>query len=173
MDEYLARYMSWSDIRAHAKKIPELYADADRVQELRRPRETPEHQQINKLKADRDAMKSLQAAARALARKGPVESSISSVPTPAASTSGLKPVRNGLKKEDQDDMVFENAVLFMCDALFTWLFADAVKAGHSELVILVLKMWTFAYRGSGRSKYAHELLHLFHNFVNVWSEDLR
>ena len=70
-------------------------------------------------------------------------------------------------------MVFENAVLFLRDALLTRLFADAVKAGDSGLVILVLKLWTFAYRGSGRSKYAHEMLHLFHNLMNVWSKGLR
>ena len=70
-------------------------------------------------------------------------------------------------------MVFENAVLFLRDALLTRLFADAVKAGDSGLVILVLKLWTFAYRGSGRSKYAHEMLHLFHNLINVWSKGLR
>jgi hypothetical protein len=90
--------------------------------------------------------------------------------SPAPTTS---PIQNGLKEEDQGDMVFENAVLFLRDALLTRLFADAVKAGDSGLVIIVLKMWTFAYRGSGRSKYAHEMLHLFHNLVNVWSKGLR
>ncbi|KAG6854111.1 hypothetical protein C0991_010275 [Blastosporella zonata] len=37
------------------------------------------------------------------------------------------------------DMVFENACLFLRDALLSRLFADAVKAGDSSLVILVLK----------------------------------
>ena len=69
-------------------------------------------------------------------------------------------------------MVFENAVLFLCDALLTHLFADTVKAGNSGLVILVLKMWTFAYHGSGQSKYTHEMLHLFHNLMNIWSKGL-
>ncbi|KIM45742.1 hypothetical protein M413DRAFT_24874 [Hebeloma cylindrosporum] len=173
VEEYLAKYRSWSDVQTHAKMILELYADAGRVQELRQPRETAEHQRIAKIKAEQDATKSLQAAARALARKGPVNPSISPVPAAAASVSSSKLAQSGLKKEDQGDMVFENAVLFMRDALFTRLFADAVKAGDSGLVILMLKMWTFSYRGSGRSKYAHELLHLFHNLVNVWSEDLR
>lgn len=71
------------------------------------------------------------------------------------------------------DMVFENACLFLRDALLTRLFSDAIKAGDSGLVIIVLKMWAFAYRGNGRSKYAHEMLHLLHNLVNVWSTELR
>lgn len=71
------------------------------------------------------------------------------------------------------DMVFENACLFWRDALLTRLFSDAIKSGDSGLVIVILKMWAFAYRGNGRSKYAHEMLHLLHNLVNVWSAELR
>jgi len=63
--------------------------------------------------------------------------------------------------------------LFLWDALLTRLFADAIKAGDSGLVVVVLKMWAFSYRGSGRTKYAHKMLHLLHNLVNVYSENLR
>jgi hypothetical protein len=73
----------------------------------------------------------------------------------------------------QGDMVFENASLFLRDALLTRLFSDSVKAGDSGLVILVIKLWAFGYRGNGRSKYAHEMLHLLHNLINVWSKELR
>jgi hypothetical protein len=73
----------------------------------------------------------------------------------------------------QGDMVFENASLFLHDALLTRLFSDSVKAGDSGLVILVLKLWAFGYRGNGRSKYAHEMLHLLHNLINVWSKELQ
>ncbi|KAG6913759.1 hypothetical protein DXG01_004464 [Tephrocybe rancida] len=55
----------------------------------------------------------------------------------------------------------------------TWLFVDAIKVGDSGMVILVLKVWVLAYRGNGRSKYAHEMLHLIHNLECVWSKELR
>lgn len=175
IEEYLKQYTSWTDLQEHAKKILERYTDADRVQELRQPREKAEHQRLAKLKAEQEATKSVGAAARALARKGPSVSPL--VPTAGKSTPApepsVTPIQYSLKEEDQGDMVFENAVLFLRDALLTRLFADAVKAGDSGLVILVLKLWTFAYRGSGRSKYAHEMLHLFHNLMNVWSKGLR
>jgi hypothetical protein len=78
-----------------------------------------------------------------------------------------------LPTELQGDMVFENGCLFLRDALLTRLFADAIKSGDSGVVILVLKHWVFSYLGNGRTKYAHEMLHLFHNLVNVWTKDIR
>ncbi|KAJ7101667.1 hypothetical protein C8R44DRAFT_747125 [Mycena epipterygia] len=67
---------------------------------------------------------------------------------------------NNSKKPDgtlphvkKGDMVFENAILFFRDALLTREFTDAVKAGDSGRVVLILRMWVFSYRGSGRSKY--------------------
>lgn len=172
IEEYLTRYTSWSDLQSHAKRILQCYADADRVQELRQPRERAEHQRLAKLKAEQEATKSQIAAARKRQTQPPPSLPTVQVAT-TAPASAPTPVQNGLKEEDKGDMVFENAVLFLRDALLTRLFADAVKAGDSGLIILVLKMWTFAYRGSGRSKYAHEMLHLFHNLVNVWSKGLR
>ncbi|KAJ7826515.1 hypothetical protein B0H13DRAFT_2241113 [Mycena leptocephala] len=71
------------------------------------------------------------------------------------------------------DMVFENAVLFVRDALLTREFADAIKAGDSGRIVLILKLFAFTYRGNGRTKYAHEMLHVLHNIVNVWSDGLR
>ena len=73
----------------------------------------------------------------------------------------------------QGDMVFENGCLFLRDALLTRLFADAIKLGDSEVIILVLKCWVFSYQGNGHVKYAHEMLHLFHNLVNVWMKELQ
>jgi len=70
-------------------------------------------------------------------------------------------------------MVFENAVMFMRDALMSREFTDAVKAGDSGRVFLVLKAWALAFRGNGRTKYAYEMLHLIHNATNVWSSELR
>ncbi|KAJ7863876.1 hypothetical protein B0H13DRAFT_2069951, partial [Mycena leptocephala] len=71
------------------------------------------------------------------------------------------------------DMVFENAILFMRDALLTREFTDAIKAGDSGRVVNILRLWAFSYRGSGRSKYAHEMLHLLHNLICVWTKELR
>ena len=71
------------------------------------------------------------------------------------------------------DMVFENAVLFLRDTLLSREFTDAVKAGDSGRVVLVLKVWAFSFRGNGRTKYAHEMLHLIHNVEHVWPKKTR
>ncbi|KAH9887686.1 hypothetical protein C8Q73DRAFT_748529 [Cubamyces lactineus] len=71
------------------------------------------------------------------------------------------------------DTVFENAVLFMRDALVLREFTDAVKIGDSGRVVNVLKLWTLSFRGSGRLKYAYEMLHLIHNLTHVWPAPLR
>ncbi|KAH9172322.1 hypothetical protein EDB89DRAFT_2114193 [Lactarius sanguifluus] len=68
------------------------------------------------------------------------------------------------------DMVFENAVLLLCDGLILREFSDAIKSGDSGHVLLVLKLWAFSFRGSGRSKYTYEVLHLLHNITHVWPE---
>ena len=49
-------------------------------------------------------------------------------------------------------MVFENAVLFLRDALISREFSDAVKVGDSGRVVLVLKTWALSFRGN-----CHEL----------------
>lgn len=79
---------------------------------------------------------------------------------------GEPPLRDG-------DMVFENAILFLRDALLSREFSDAVKIGDSGRVVLVLKTWALSFRGSGRSKYAHEMLHLIHNITCVWPKAIR
>ena len=66
------------------------------------------------------------------------------------------------------DMIFENAVLFLRDGLLLREFLDAIKTGNSGRVLLVLRFWAFGFRGSGRAKYAHEVLHLIHNITHVW-----
>ncbi|KAF9042690.1 hypothetical protein BDP27DRAFT_1374297, partial [Rhodocollybia butyracea] len=70
--------------------------------------------------------------------------------------------------ESAGDMVFENGVLFLRDALISREMADAVRAGDSGRVLLVLKVWALSFRGNGRSKYAYEMLHLIHNIEKVW-----
>ena len=79
------------------------------------------------------------------------------------------------RKEDgplHGDMVFENAILFMRDMLVTREFDDAVKCGDSGRVVTVLKVWALFFRGCGRTKYAHEMLHLIHNISKVWPKPI-
>lgn len=73
----------------------------------------------------------------------------------------------------QGDMVFENAILFMRDALLLREFTDAIKAGDSGRILHVLESWVHAYRAQGRTKYAHETLHLLHNLKHVWPKEVR
>ncbi|KAJ3492391.1 hypothetical protein NLI96_g67 [Meripilus lineatus] len=79
----------------------------------------------------------------------------------------------GSENITQGDMVFENAVLFLRDALLLREFAYAIKAGDSGRVILCLRVLALSYRGSGRTKYAYETLVLLHNYTHVWSPRLR
>ncbi|KAJ7654569.1 hypothetical protein DFH06DRAFT_1133343 [Mycena polygramma] len=73
----------------------------------------------------------------------------------------------------QGDMVYENTVLFLRDALLTREFSDAIKDEDSGRILIILRMWAFCYRGNGRTKYAHEMLHLLHNLICVWTKELR
>lgn len=71
------------------------------------------------------------------------------------------------------DVVFENAVLFMRDALLVREFTDAIKAGDSGRILICLKIFAMAYRGCGKTKYAYEMLHVIHKFKHVWPKPLR
>ena len=66
-----------------------------------------------------------------------------------------------------------DALLFLRDALILREFTDAIKAGDSGRVILALRVFALAYRGSGRTKYAYEALVLIHNLTHVWPPCLR
>lgn len=65
------------------------------------------------------------------------------------------------------DIVFENALIFLRDALVLREFTDAIKIGDSGRVLTALKQLAFIYRGYGRNKYAQEVLYLVHNFTHV------
>ncbi|KAJ7813694.1 hypothetical protein B0H14DRAFT_2852382 [Mycena olivaceomarginata] len=93
----------------------------------------------------------------------------------AAKKSGTagEPSTSNLLHIGKGDMVLENGILFLRDALLTREFADAIKAGDSGRVLVILRMWAFCYRGNGRTKYAHEMLHLLHNLICVWTKELR
>ncbi|KAI5891066.1 uncharacterized protein SCHCODRAFT_02734706, partial [Schizophyllum commune H4-8] len=75
--------------------------------------------------------------------------------------------------KDHGDMVYENAILFIRDALLLREFNDAIKAGDSGRIILVLKKWAFSFRAQGRSRYATEVLYLIHNLTHVWPPAIR
>ncbi|KAJ7206570.1 hypothetical protein GGX14DRAFT_568125 [Mycena pura] len=144
LEDYM-KDCSWEGLVGHAETIYEEFASADRVQELRELRVPDERRR------DADI---------------------------AAKAKGQKKAAPGSKKEPvphikKGDMVFENAILFVRDALLTREFADAIKAGDSGRIVLILKLFAFTYRGNGRTKYAHEMLHVLHNIVNVWSDGLR
>lgn len=74
---------------------------------------------------------------------------------------------------DDGDMVLENAILFLRDALLSREFTDAVKIGDSGRVTLILQVWALSFRGNGRTKYAHEMLHIIHNIKHVWPKRVR
>ena len=150
LESYVMSVKSWTTVKAHVKSILTTYASADRVQELCEHRTANTRQREAVIKAIEQTSKS----------KQPLTMPQPTVPAELAA-------------DLQGDMVFENGSLFLWDALLTRLFADAIKAGDSGLVVVVLKMWAFSYRGSGRTKYAHKMLHLLHNLVNVYSENLR
>ncbi|KAJ6557141.1 hypothetical protein B0H10DRAFT_2121103 [Mycena sp. CBHHK59/15] len=143
LDDYTSSVNSWAVIVGHAQALYSRFADPDVVQELREQRIPDER------KRDADA---------AAAKKGASKGTKADDPLPH--------VKKG-------DMVFENAILFLRDALLTREFTDAVKAGDSGRVVNILRLWVFSYRGSGRSKYAHEMLHLLHNLISVWTKELR
>ncbi|KAJ6527284.1 hypothetical protein B0H10DRAFT_2279228, partial [Mycena sp. CBHHK59/15] len=71
------------------------------------------------------------------------------------------------------DQIFENACLFMRNALISREFTDSIKAGDSGRIVLVVKLLALSFRGNGRSKYAYEMLHLIHNLTHVWPKPIR
>ena len=155
LEGYVQKVRTWSEIKDNANEILTKFANTDRVQELREPRLAAEKRAEAKEKANKKH-KTMEAT-----RDGGFNNNS------GTSTEDLLPT------ELQGDMVFENGCLFLRDALLTRLFADAIKSGDSGIVILVLKHWVFSYRGNGRAKYAHEMLHLFHNLVNVWTKEIQ
>lgn len=76
-------------------------------------------------------------------------------------------------RQPAGDTVFENAVLFLRDALLVREFTDAIKCGDSGRVILCLKTFALSYRGCGRTKYAGEMQHIIHNYTHIWPKPLR
>lgn len=66
------------------------------------------------------------------------------------------------------DEALESAIFSMRDGLVMRLYNEAIKSGDSGCAVTVLKPWVLAFRGSGRTKRAYEMLHLIHNLAYVW-----
>ncbi|KAK7049041.1 hypothetical protein R3P38DRAFT_3307636 [Favolaschia claudopus] len=45
--------------------------------------------------------------------------------------------------------------------------------GDSGRIVIILRLWAFSYRGNGRTNNAHEMLHVLHNLICVWTKELR
>ncbi|KLO06254.1 hypothetical protein SCHPADRAFT_838283 [Schizopora paradoxa] len=78
-----------------------------------------------------------------------------------------------LDPDNGGDMIFENASLFMRDALLLREFSDAVRVGDAGRVFKIIKLWAFGFRGGGKPKYAQEAMEFVHNATCVWTEKQR
>ncbi|KAF8989724.1 hypothetical protein BDQ17DRAFT_1414321 [Cyathus striatus] len=50
---------------------------------------------------------------------------------------------------------------------------DAIKTNDPGRIVLVLKTFALSFRGTGRLKYAYEMLHFIHNITHIWPEGIR
>lgn len=177
LEECAESIESFETLTQYATQIYRRYADVDFVQELREKR-VPEERR-------REAARK-EAETKSKKKKGELVPSVcedfdylrkllrhsdSNAATAQATPTVPDDIPQG--HVPKGDMVLENAYLFMRDGLLSRMFSNAIKSGDSGKVIIVLKMWTYAFRGNGRSKYAHEMLHLIHNLVNVWPAKFR
>ncbi|KII90407.1 hypothetical protein PLICRDRAFT_157547 [Plicaturopsis crispa FD-325 SS-3] len=71
------------------------------------------------------------------------------------------------------DQVLANTILRMRDSLIHYEFQCAIADGDIGRAMNVMAVWTFTFTGSGRSKYANELLELACNFEYEYSEWLK
>ncbi|KAK0219336.1 hypothetical protein EDD85DRAFT_924132 [Armillaria nabsnona] len=85
----------------------------------------------------------------------------------------LRDERKSADITEKGDIVYKNTVLFLRDGLIAREFHDAIKCGDSGCILLVLKIWALSYRGSGRTKYAYEMLYIIHNLTHVWPKGIR
>lgn len=145
--ENYAANVTFAQLHGHARTIVERFASPTPAARLRRAR----HEQLEEQQAAR-------ASQATTCTETTVQESIDNADEPTIT---------------EGDMVFENAVLFMQDALVLREFNDAIKGGYSGRIIRALKILALLYRGAGRTKYAYELLHLLHNLTHVWPKPLR
>ncbi|EAU85202.2 hypothetical protein CC1G_06218 [Coprinopsis cinerea okayama7 len=93
-------------------------------------------------------------------------------PVPAKEKKSKKTSSTPPEIPRKGDMVLENAILFLRDAVISREFTDAVKSGDSGRVVLVLKIWALSFRGNGRTKYAYEMLSIIHSLQKVWPKPI-
>ncbi|KAI0038909.1 hypothetical protein FA95DRAFT_1550988 [Auriscalpium vulgare] len=72
-------------------------------------------------------------------------------------------------KEFRGDQVFANGVLRRRDSMLQMEFQYGLADGDMGRAFHVMKIWTFTFAGSGKSKYANELLELACNFEFEYS----
>ncbi|CUA70963.1 Protein furry homolog [Homo sapiens] [Rhizoctonia solani] len=75
--------------------------------------------------------------------------------------------------EKEGDMVYENALLYIRDALTLRELITATKRGDPGCLVLVFKVLALSFRASGRTQYAFEALSLIHHIQVVWPAPLR
>lgn len=183
LDECADGIDSFDTLREHAEQIYTTYADTGTVillRDMRTPDEKAREVRLKCEEAERKKQKKSQSSTQppitALDTAAEATTIPIGPPTPVADDgpdSTPSSTKTGLPHIKKGDMVYENALLFMRDALLTREFEDAIKSGNSGRVILVLKLWRLAFRGNGRTKYAHEMSHLIQNLVNVWPKPFR
>ncbi|KAJ3532193.1 hypothetical protein NMY22_g7845 [Coprinellus aureogranulatus] len=82
-------------------------------------------------------------------------------------------MERGAEVPAKGDMVFENAVLFMRDALISREFHDAIKSNDPGRIIPILKVFALSFRGTKRLKYAYEMLFVIHQIKHIWPGGIR
>lgn len=176
LEDYAKKVTSWETVREHARSIYDRYANADRIQEMRERRKPAE---LKRDAAQRANQKLVRKVAKEAAQKAASRSGSSSTGTvvPDVSENAESPPQppkpTSLPHIPIGDMVFENASYALRDLLISREFADAVKSGDSGRIVLILKQLACSFRGHGRTKYAHEMLHIIHNLTHVWTKGLR
>ncbi|KAI0354104.1 hypothetical protein OH77DRAFT_1457194 [Trametes cingulata] len=151
LGDYAAK-VDFPELREHARAIVEKYANAQVAYKVRRAREAEQRRR----QADLDDI-----------------DSEGTTPSPLPGQGGGDLMADSESKHTSGDVVFENAVLCLRDSLLLREFTDAIKVGDSGRVVTILKLWALSFRGSGRTKYAYETMHLIHNLTHVWPAPLR
>lgn len=144
LDAYLDKYGTWDDLVKHASAIFDQFGTSTVVEELRWERGKEVREKERKHAKDVER-------AKAAGEKEPrMDETVT-----------------------KGDMVFENACLFLRDTLISREFTDAIKSNDPGRILLVLKVFALSFRGTGRLKYAYEMLFFLHHIKHVWPAGAR
>ncbi|KAH9915138.1 uncharacterized protein B0H18DRAFT_1042454 [Fomitopsis serialis] len=179
LDEY-AQNTTLEQLRDHCAEIVRRFTDGKYVDQLRTARTAEMREHVGRTPLAAEGQSSN---IEPNGEPDVCHTSSSFATTPAtANTSAASMITDADRPDNEEphppqptqgDMVLENAILFLRDALIMRLLTDAVKCGDSGRLVLVLKVLALYYRGCGRNKYALEVLFLVHNLKHVWPEPLR